>query len=75
MAKYLVTGIAGFIGSSIGHELVQRGETVRGLDDFSSLHSGGGPAASPSAAARAAIASVDDRVGIPRMLGCPFPAA
>jgi nucleoside-diphosphate-sugar epimerase len=35
MAKYLVTGIAGFIGSSIGHELVQRGETVRGLDDFS----------------------------------------
>jgi UDP-N-acetylglucosamine/UDP-N-acetyl-alpha-D-glucosaminouronate 4-epimerase len=35
MAKYLVTGIAGFIGSSIAHELVQRGETVRGLDDFS----------------------------------------
>src|SRR5689334_4586376 len=35
MAKYLVTGIAGFIGSSIGHELVRRGETVRGLDDFS----------------------------------------
>jgi nucleoside-diphosphate-sugar epimerase len=35
MAKYLVTGIAGFIGSSIAHELVRRGETVRGLDDFS----------------------------------------
>jgi nucleoside-diphosphate-sugar epimerase len=35
MAKYLVTGIAGFIGSSIAHELVTRGETVRGLDDFS----------------------------------------
>jgi len=35
MAKYLVTGIAGFIGSSIAHELVSRGETVRGLDDFS----------------------------------------
>src|SRR5438046_10328957 len=35
MAKYLVTGIAGFIGSSIAHELVKRGETVRGLDDFS----------------------------------------
>jgi len=35
MAKYLVTGIAGFIGSSIGHELVSRGESVRGLDDFS----------------------------------------
>jgi UDP-glucose 4-epimerase len=35
MAKYLVTGIAGFIGSSIAHELVSRGESVRGLDDFS----------------------------------------
>ena len=35
MAKYLVTGIAGFIGSSIAHELVRRGEVVRGLDDFS----------------------------------------
>jgi nucleoside-diphosphate-sugar epimerase len=35
MAKYLVTGIAGFIGSSIARELVGRGETVRGLDDFS----------------------------------------
>lgn len=35
MAKYLVTGIAGFIGSSIARELVKRGETVRGLDDFS----------------------------------------
>jgi UDP-glucose 4-epimerase len=35
MAKYLVTGIAGFIGSSIARELVNRGENVRGLDDFS----------------------------------------
>ena len=35
MAKYLVTGIAGFIGSSIARELLKRGETVRGLDDFS----------------------------------------
>jgi UDP-glucose 4-epimerase len=35
MAKYLVTGIAGFIGSSIAHELVKQGESVRGLDDFS----------------------------------------
>jgi UDP-glucose 4-epimerase len=35
MAKYLVTGTAGFIGSSIAHELVSGGETVRGLDDFS----------------------------------------
>lgn len=35
MAKYLVTGIAGFIGSSIARELLERGEYVRGLDDFS----------------------------------------
>ena len=35
MGKYLVTGIAGFIGSSIARELVDRGENVRGLDDFS----------------------------------------
>ncbi len=35
MALYLVTGIAGFIGSSLARELVRRGESVRGLDNFS----------------------------------------
>jgi len=35
MALYLVTGIAGFIGSSIARELLSRGEAVRGLDNFS----------------------------------------
>ena len=35
MALYLVTGIAGFIGSSIARELLSRGESVRGLDNFS----------------------------------------
>ncbi|HET9283951.1 MAG TPA: SDR family oxidoreductase [Candidatus Angelobacter sp.] len=35
MAKHLITGIAGFIGSSIARELVNQGESVRGLDDFS----------------------------------------
>jgi len=34
MALYLVTGIAGFIGSSIARELLRRGEAVRGLDNF-----------------------------------------
>ncbi|HEX7288163.1 MAG TPA: NAD-dependent epimerase/dehydratase family protein, partial [Candidatus Angelobacter sp.] len=35
MGKYLVTGVAGFIGSSIARALLERGEEVRGLDDFS----------------------------------------
>jgi nucleoside-diphosphate-sugar epimerase len=35
MALYLVTGIAGFIGSSLAHELVKRGEHVRGIDNLS----------------------------------------
>ncbi len=34
MAYYLVTGGAGFIGSSIVRELVRRHETVRVLDNF-----------------------------------------
>jgi nucleoside-diphosphate-sugar epimerase len=34
LRRYLITGIAGFIGSSIGHALVARGEIVRGIDNF-----------------------------------------
>jgi nucleoside-diphosphate-sugar epimerase len=34
MAKYLITGVAGFIGCSIARELLQRGEEVRGVDNF-----------------------------------------
>ncbi len=34
MAKYLVTGAAGFIGSSIVRALIDRGESVRGMDNF-----------------------------------------
>lgn len=34
MARYLVTGIAGFIGSSIAHALVQGGHTVHGIDNL-----------------------------------------
>jgi UDP-glucose 4-epimerase len=34
LAKYLVTGVAGFIGRSIAAELLARGESVRGIDSF-----------------------------------------
>jgi len=35
VATYLITGAAGFIGSSLARALLQRGEQVRGLDNFS----------------------------------------
>ena len=34
MARYLVTGVAGFIGRSIAAALLARGESVRGVDSF-----------------------------------------
>lgn len=34
MPKYLITGIAGFIGSSLARALVKRGDEVRGIDNF-----------------------------------------
>jgi len=36
MARYLITGIAGFIGSTLAHALVQQGHEVRGIDNLSS---------------------------------------
>ncbi len=35
MPTYLITGAAGFIGSSLARALLQRGQRVRGMDDFS----------------------------------------
>ncbi len=34
MARYLITGAAGFIGRSIAAALLKRGESVRGVDNF-----------------------------------------
>ena len=49
MALYLITGIAGFIGSSIARELLSRGEKVRGVDNLSTGN-------------RANIADIKDRI-------------
>jgi len=35
VTTYLITGAAGFIGSSLARALLERGERVRGLDNFS----------------------------------------
>ena len=35
MARYLITGIAGFIGSSLAHALVDQGHEVSGFDNLS----------------------------------------
>src|SRR5262249_32523765 len=35
MSLYLITGIGGFIGSSLARALLARGEGVRGIDNFS----------------------------------------
>src|SRR6202000_3433919 len=35
MARYLITGIAGFIGSSLAHALVDQGHEVSGIDNLS----------------------------------------
>ncbi len=36
MSRFLITGVAGFIGSSLAHALVRSGENVRGVDNLSS---------------------------------------
>lgn len=35
MARYLITGIAGFIGSTLAHALVDQGHDVQGIDNLS----------------------------------------
>lgn len=59
--RWLVTGIAGFIGSHVAEQLLALGQHVVGLDDFSS-----GNAANVEAAVRGAVergaADADDRL-------------
>jgi len=50
LVRYLVTGVAGFIGRSIAAALLARGETVRGIDGLEFLH---GSLADPSLCAQA----------------------
>jgi len=38
MANVLITGVAGFIGSSLADRLLARGDTVAGLDDFNAYY-------------------------------------
>lgn len=35
MARYLITGMAGFIGSTLAHTLLEQGHAVRGIDNLS----------------------------------------
>jgi len=35
MARYLITGVAGFIGSTLAHRLVEEGHDVSGIDNLS----------------------------------------
>ncbi|HEX4605897.1 MAG TPA: SDR family oxidoreductase [Candidatus Angelobacter sp.] len=35
MARYLITGVAGFIGSNLAHALIEQGHEIRGIDDLS----------------------------------------
>ena len=35
MSIYLITGIAGFIGSSLARAILAQGDDVRGVDNFS----------------------------------------
>lgn len=35
MARYLITGIAGFIGSTLAHTLLEQGHQVQGIDNLS----------------------------------------
>ncbi len=38
MANYLVTGVAGFIGSHVAERLIERGDSVRGVDCFTNYY-------------------------------------
>ncbi len=51
MATYLITGVAGFIGSHLADALVAAGEAVRGIDNFST-------------GKRSNLAGIEDRIDV-----------
>ena len=66
MARYLITGGAGFIGSNLAHTLAERQDTVRILDDFS-----GGRATEPGREFTIGWRSFEGTCGIRRLWRAP----
>lgn len=70
MAKYLVTGGAGFIGSHLTEELLRRGESVRIADDFSTGRRENVPAGTACELVEGDLA--DGEVARRAVAGCDF---
>ena len=70
MARYLVTGGAGFIGSHLVDELLSRGESVRIADDFSTGRRENLPAQRPFELVEGDLADAD--VAARAVAGCEY---
>jgi nucleoside-diphosphate-sugar epimerase len=70
LAKYLVTGGAGFIGSHLVEELLRRGESVRIVDDLSTGRRANLPPAGQAEVIEGSIA--DPAVAARAVAGCEF---
>jgi nucleoside-diphosphate-sugar epimerase len=70
VAKYLVTGGAGFIGSHMVEELLRRGESVRIVDDFSTGRRENVPAGGQVELIEGSVA--DPAVAVKAVAGCDY---